>query len=106
MSTRGHLPKLISEYLLGRHDHFKVKEEQASAKELERWAGAINSLLQTNTIKCLVPRGDPERCSAMFSTSPVVKTLVEFRGQGCICKIYKAGRRPRSGEDRVLKRLK
>jgi hypothetical protein len=103
----GQLPRATSSHLLRRHEHFEGKRKaQAGEKELERWADAVTRMLKTKTIGKLVIRGDPDWCSVLFSTSPLVKALLEFKGQGRINKVYKAGKWPHSAEDKVLQMLK
>jgi hypothetical protein len=105
----GRLTHMTSANLLRRHEHFEEKRKaQAGAKELERWVNAVKHLLGTNKIKKLVIRGDPDWCSVLFSTSPLVKALLEFKGQDRINQVYKAGRWPKSksGEEKVLQMLK
>ena len=58
------------------------------------------------TIGQLVSQGDPDWCSVLFLTSPVVKAVVEFGGQGPIKSFYRAGRWPESGSDKIIQMLK
>lgn len=62
--------------------------------------------LSTSLIGKLVLRGDPDWCSVLFSTNPLVKALLTFKGQGCINQGYKAGSWTKSAEDKVLQMLK
>src|SRR5271170_444455 len=105
----GHLGTLVdrsSKYMARRHEHFENKKgQEAVVKELERWVTAVRRLLEVTTIEQLVIR-DPDWCSIQFLTSPVVKAVVEFGGQGRIRSFYRAGRWPKSGSDKVIQMLK
>ena len=58
------------------------------------------------TIGELVPRGDADWCSMLFSTSLTVKAVVKSEGQGRIKSFYRADRWPKSGSDKVIQMLK
>lgn len=102
----GRLPTKTTGHVLRRLEHFKGMKAQVGEKELERWTNAVTRMLENNTIGKLVIRGDPDWCSVLFSTSPLVKALLEFNGKGRINKVYKAGKWPRNAGDKVLQMLK
>ena len=68
-----------SKFMARCHAHFENKKgQEAVAKELERWVTAVRRLLEVATIGQLVSQGDPDWCSVLFLTSPVVKAVVEL----------------------------
>jgi hypothetical protein len=75
-------------------------------RSLTGWVTAVRRLLEVTTIGQLVIRGDPDWCSVLFLTSPVMKAVVEFGGQGRIKSLYRAGRWPKSESDKVIQMLK
>ena len=96
-----------SKFMARCHAHFENKKgQEAVAKELERWVTAIRRLLEVATIGQRVIQGDPDWCSVLFLTSPAVKAVVEFGGQGPIKSFYWAGRWPESGSDKIIQMLK
>lgn len=105
----GRLPKFTSTWLLRCHELVegkKKKKARAGEKEVERWADAVSRLLDSITIGKFVLRGDPDWCSILFSTSPLVKALLKFKGQGRVSQVHQAGRWPRGAEVKVLQMLK
>jgi hypothetical protein len=65
-----------------------------------------DEFLSKSLIGKLILRGDPDWCLVLFSTNPLVKALLKFKGQGCINQVYKAGSWTKSAEDKVLQMLK
>lgn len=108
----GHLALLLRQYFPSYGNgagHFVLKRKSAwklaadSSGQIDHWARAVKELLPTVTIGTLVIRGNEGYLSALFSTSVLVKTLCEFKGEGRIGKVYKAGSWPAKGSEKLLR---
>jgi hypothetical protein len=73
---------------------------------IREWAEAAKRLLQSHTVGKLVIHGASSWPSALFSTTELVETLSDFKGQGRITRLCKAGTWPKKGCDKVVEMLK
>jgi hypothetical protein len=76
------------------------------AEVIRQWAEAVKRLLQSHTVGKLVIHGASSWPSALFSTTQLVETLSDFKGQGRITQVCKAGTWPKRGCDKTLEMLK
>jgi hypothetical protein len=93
--------------ILMKHMWFAKSRGKGDGEDvLRQWAVAVRRLLQSYTVGKLVIHGAENWPSALYSTTEVVKTLSEFKGQGRITQVCKAGTWPKKGCDKVMEMLK
>lgn len=90
---------------LSHASRYRQKVADSLWEQQKNWSKAVRALLESNTIGKLVINGNSQWVSALFSTTPLVRTLLEFKGQGRITKVCKAGYWPQKGADKVLQLL-
>jgi hypothetical protein len=93
--------------ILMKHVWFAKSRGKGDGEDvLRKWAEAVRRLLQSCTVGKLVIHGADNWPSALYSTTEVVKTLSEFKGQGRITQVCKAGTWPKNGFGKVMEMLK
>lgn len=93
--------------ILVQHFRYPTRKGTANAEgDIRGWAEAVKRLLQSHTVGKLVIHGASSWPSALYSTTELVGTLSDFKGQGRITRLYKAGTWPKKGCDKVLAMLK
>jgi hypothetical protein len=77
-----------------------------AADVIREWAAAVKRLLKSHTVGKLVIHGASSWPSALYSTTELVEALSDFKGQGRITRLCKAGTWPKKGWGKVVEMLK